>query len=115
MCEGEEGRALGDLPTANSCLLQGDASLLMATSGRRPVRNAELTAARTGAEPEEPALVRCSSCLGLRTVAHRNRGSVARCPDCRRGEVVSRGAFRAWWLERFSAEECAELARAILG
>ena len=49
---------------------------------------------RTRAELEEPALVRCSECLGLRTVSHRNRGSVARCPDCRRGETVPRGILR---------------------
>ena len=71
--------------------------------------------ARTRAEPEQPAVVRCSSCLGLRTVAHRNRDTAARCADCRRGEVVSRETFRGWWLERFSAEECVEIARAIWG
>ena len=69
--------------------------------------------ASTRAEPEQPALVRCSSCLGLRTVSHRNRGSAALCPDCRRGEVVPRATYCAWWLERFSAEERA--ARAIWG
>ena len=61
------------------------------------------------------AVVRCSSCLGLRTVSHRNRDSVALCPDCRRGEVVPREMFYAWWLERFSTEECVEIARAIWG
>ena len=65
-------------------------------------------------ELEEPALVRCPSCFGLRTLAHRNRHSVA-CPDCRQGEVVLRGSYHAWWLERFSAEECAAMARAIWG
>ncbi len=59
------------------------------------------------------AVVRCSSCLGLRTVSHRNRGSIALCPDCRRGEVIPRETFYAWWLEQFSAEECAAMARAI--
>ena len=51
----------------------------------------------------------------MRTVSHRNRGSVAHCPDCRRGEVVPRETFCDWWLEHFSPEECAVMARAIWG
>ena len=42
-------------------------------------------------EPEAPALVRCRSCLGLRSLSHRNRDTAAHCLDCRRGEVVPRG------------------------
>lgn len=60
------------------------------------------------------AEVCCPSCRGLRTVAHRNRDSVALCPDCRRGEVIPRETFHEW-LERFSAEKCAVMARAIWG
>jgi len=37
----------------------------------------------------------------------------ALCPDCRRGEVVRRETYWDWWLERFSAAECAAMARAI--
>ena len=70
---------------------------------------------RTQAEREQPALVRCSSCLGLRTVSHRNRDSTGLCPDCRRGEVVPRETYRDWWLEKFNPEECAVMARAIWG
>ncbi len=74
-----------------------------------------LTALTIRGVAEEPALVRCSECLGLRTVSHRNRGSVALCPDCRRGEVVSRETFCSWWLERFRAEELVEMASATWG
>jgi hypothetical protein len=74
-----------------------------------------LTALTSRGVAEEPALLRCSSCRGLRTVSHRNRDSTALCPDCCRGEVVPREAFRDWWLERFNAEECADMARAIWG
>ena len=70
---------------------------------------------RTRAESEEAAVVRCPSCLGLRTVSYRNRDTPALCLDCRRGEVVPRENYYAWWLERFSAEECAAMARAIWG
>ncbi len=70
--------------------------------------------AKTWQEPVETAVVRCPSCLGLRTLA-RNRDSAALCPDCRRGEVVPRETYHAWWLERFSAEECAAMARSIWG
>ncbi len=71
--------------------------------------------AKIWAEPEEPALVRCRKCLGLRTVSHRDRDTAARCLDCRRGHVVPRETYYAWWLERFSAEECAVMARSIWG
>ena len=71
--------------------------------------------AKTWAEPDEPALVRCPSCLGLRTVSSRNRDTVARCCNCRPGEVVPRETYYTWWLERFSAGECAAMARAIWG
>ena len=71
--------------------------------------------AKTRAEPEEPALVRCHSCLGLRSLSHRNRDSAALCGSCRRGEAVPRENYYAWWLERFSAEECAAMACAIWG
>lgn len=70
---------------------------------------------RTQAEPEEVAVVRCPSCLGLRTISYRNRATDALCLDCRRGEVVSRVTYWDWWLERFSAAECAAMARAIWG
>ncbi len=53
--------------------------------------------------------------VSVRTLARRNRESVALCPDCRRGEVVARDDQYALWLERFSAEECAAMARAIWG
>ena len=72
-----------------------------------------LTVIASRGSAEEPALVRCPSCLGLRTISHRNRDTAALCLDCRRGEVVSRETFRDWWLERFSADECAAMARAI--
>jgi hypothetical protein len=74
-----------------------------------------VAAAKTRAEHEEPALVRCPSCLGLRSIAFRNRDTAALCPDCRRGEVVPRETYYVWWLERFSAEECAVMARSIWG
>ena len=45
--------------------------------------------------PEQLAVVRCPSCLGLRTVAFRNRDTAPLCPDCRAGEVVSRETYRA--------------------
>jgi hypothetical protein len=51
----------------------------------------------------------------LRPISYRNRDTDARCLDCRRGEVVRRETYWAWWLERFSAEECAAMARAIWG
>ena len=79
------------------------------------LRDVAVAEASTRAEPEQPALVRCSSCLGLRTLSHRNRDSIALCPDCRRGEVLPRETFRDWWLQRFSLEECAAMARAIWG
>ena len=47
----------------------------------------------TGARP-------CPSCLGLRTIAYRNRDTAAYCPDCRRGEVVTRETYRARTLQR---------------
>ena len=53
--------------------------------------------------------------LGSQTISYRNRDTAALCPDCRQGEVVSRETYWAWWLERFSAEECAAMARAIWG
>ena len=53
------------------------------------------------------------SCLWLRIVSYRNRDTAALCLDCRRGKVVSRETFRTWWLERFSADERAAMARAI--
>ena len=65
--------------------------------------------------PGTTALVRCSSCLELRTVSYRNRDTAALCSDCRRGEVVPRENYYEWWLQRFSAEECAAMARAIWG
>ena len=55
---------------------------------------------RTRPELEEPALVRYPSCLGLPTIDYRNRDTLAHCPDCRRGGVVPRETFHAWWLER---------------
>ena len=70
---------------------------------------------RTQAEPEEVAVVRCPSCSGLRTISYRNRDTDARCLDCRRGEIVRRETYWDWWLERFSAAECAAMARAIWG
>ena len=65
------------------------------------------------AEPEEVAVVRCPSCSGLRTISYRNRDTDALCLDCRRGEIVRRETYWDWWLERFSAAECAAMARAI--
>ena len=70
---------------------------------------------RTGAGREEVAVVRCPSCSGLRTIAYRNRDTDALCPDCRRGDIVRRETYWDWWLERFSAAECAAMARAIWG
>ena len=70
---------------------------------------------RTQAEPEEVAVVRCPSCSGLRTISYRNRDTAALCADCRAGEVVRRETYWDWWLERFSAAECAAMARAIWG
>jgi hypothetical protein len=37
------------------------------------------------------------------------------CRECRRGHVLPLSAFHSWWLERFSAHECAAMARAIWG
>ena len=59
--------------------------------------------------------MRCPSCSGLRTISYRNRDTDARCLDCRRGEIVRRETYWDWWLERFSAAECAAMARAIWG
>ena len=59
--------------------------------------------------------MRCPSCSGLRTISYRNRDTAALCPDCRRGEIVRRETYWDWWLERFSAAECAAMARAIWG
>jgi hypothetical protein len=53
--------------------------------------------------------------LGLRSLSHRTRDTAALCPDCRQGDVVPREIYYAWWLERFSVEECAAMARAICG
>ena len=74
-----------------------------------------VSAGRTGAEREELAVVSCPSCSGLRTISYRNRDTDARCLDCRRGEIVRRETYWDWWLERFSAAECAAMARAIWG
>ena len=62
------------------------------------------------AELEEPALVRCSSCLGPRTVAV-GTGEPSLSVSTAAGEK-SYNARRsyAWWLERFSPEECATMA-----
>ena len=67
------------------------------------------------AEPEELAVVRCSSCLGLRTVSYRNRDTAARCPDCRRGDVVPLSAFHDFWLQRFSLAEICTMGKHIWG
>jgi len=35
--------------------------------------------------------------------------------DCRKRSVVPRSTFHDFWLERFSADECAVMARSIWG
>ena len=65
---------------------------------------------------EEVLVVRCPSCGGLRGVhlRHLNRNGDV-CLDCKRGRVIRREQFYEFWLERFSAEDCAEMAQAIWG
>jgi hypothetical protein len=68
------------------------------------------------AAAEEVVAVRCPSCGGLRGVsarhAARNGGN---CWDCKKGRVVRREDFYAFWLERFSPDEIREMAQAIWG
>ena len=70
---------------------------------------------RTRAEPEQPALVRCSSGLGCgpSPIATATPSPSARTVAA--GKSFSRETFCAWWLARFSPEECAAIARAIWG
>jgi len=66
-------------------------------------------------QAEALALVRCPSCGGLRSISHRNRGTQARCKDCRKGHVVLKTRYHNYWLERFSLEEIVEMGKAIWG
>ena len=86
----------------------------------RPIDGQELTGARRVAVAEGrteagPKKWRSCACSGLRTISYRSRDTDALCPDCRAGEVVRRETYWDWWLERFSAAECAAMARAIWG
>lgn len=65
---------------------------------------------------EEVKVVRCPSCGGLRGISARHIERYNRvCPDCRRGEVVTRTRYHNFWLKRFTREEIDEMARAIWG
>ena len=71
-----------------------------------------------GPEPrkavDEIILVRCPCCQGLRGVGRRHvTRDPLECPECRRGRVVLRSAYFAFWLERFTWEEIREMARAV--
>lgn len=69
------------------------------------------------ASEEGVALVRCPSCDGLRGVSMRRSRdtALALCPDCMRGNVVTRAEYHQWWLDRFTPEEIRALGRAIWG
>lgn len=62
---------------------------------------------------KEVVLVRCPICDGLREISARRARLARPCRDCRSGRIVLRSEFYSFWLERFSDEEIAEMARAI--
>ena len=66
-------------------------------------------------QSEEVILIRCECCDGLFSVSVRRRDSVKKCTECRRGRVVTRDLFHAYWLELFTREECEEMGKALFG
>lgn len=63
---------------------------------------------------DEITMVRCPSCEGLRAIyVKRHRSFSGKCYDCRRGKVVRREEFYAFWIERFTPQEISDMARAM--
>lgn len=61
-------------------------------------------------------MIRCPSCDGLRPLSKRANLRVKRtCLDCRKGNVVYREDFYAFWTETYTMEEIREMGRAIWG
>ena len=68
-----------------------------------------------GKVTEHPSTVRCPSCGGLRSIAYRNRDTLAECQSCRKGNIVRLSQYHNYWLKRFSKEEIEQMAKAIWG